>query len=87
MNPDGPMVRKLIQVERRLDNLVKPPVGHRVSEYNIANPPTNGQLNAAFPNAYNGFVGLVNDNGDGIYVVLVARVDDSWWYEVLTLAV
>jgi len=89
MSRDSEMVRKVVQLERRLDNLVKPAVGFKISEDNVASPPTDAQLNTAFPNAYNGFVGLVDDagTGSGGTVWLVAMVNGVWWYEQLTEAV
>ena len=81
------IVRNLTRLEKRLDNLPRPEVGHKISEDNVATPPTDAQLDTAFPNAYNGFVGLVDDNGAGTVVWLVAMVNDSWFYEGLTLAV
>lgn len=83
------ITRKLLKLERRLDNLVQPEVGHKISEDNVSSPPTDAELDAAFPNAYNGFVGLVDDNGTGSggTVWLVAMVNSVWWYEQLTEAV
>ena len=81
------IVRNLTRLEKRVDNLPRPEVGHKISEDNVAVPPTDAQLDTAFPNAYNGFVGLVDDNGAGTVVWLVAMVNDSWFYEGLTLAV
>ena len=82
------IVRNLTRLEKRVDNLPRPEVGHKISEDNVAVPPTDAQLDTAFPNAYNGFVGLVDDNAAALGPVwLVAMVGDSWWYEELTLAV
>lgn len=82
------LVKRLVQLERRLDNLVMPQTGHRISNANVSSPPLDAELDTAFPNAFNGFVGLVDDNGTGSggTVWLVAMVAGVWWYEQLTEA-
>ena len=87
MHRDNEVVRQLTLLGKRLDNLPRPEVGHKVSNDNVSNPPTDAQLDTAFPNAYNGFVGIVDDSGVGLIVWLVVYVSDSWWYEGLTKAV
>lgn len=89
MSLEHDIVRRIARMEKRLDNLVMPEVGVKISNDNVSSPPTDAELDTAFPNAYNGFVGLVDDNGTGSggTVWLVAMVSGVWWYEQLTEAV
>jgi len=61
------------------------------SEYNISNPPTDAELDAAFgqpATVGEGFFAFVDDNDGGLIVRLVASVGGSWRYSVdLTKAV
>lgn len=86
MKDDAALIRKLVQLERRMDNLAQPEVGVPIAVTNVANPPTDANLDTAFPNAYHGFVGLVDDNNAGTTVWLCAYVNSKWWYELLTEA-
>ena len=84
---DLELVRKIQELERRLDNLQLPEVGIKVVGDNVSSPPTDGELDTAFGTVYDGFVGLVDDNAGGTTVWLCAFVNSKWWYEQLTAAV
>ena len=87
MSLDNEMVRRLVLLERQLDNLPRPEVGLKRSVANVSNPPTDAELDAAFPNAYGGFAAIVDDQGAGLIVWFVVYSGTSWWYEGLTKAV
>lgn len=81
----------LRETRRRVDDLEKGPnTLVTVSVDDVANPPTDAQLDSAFgtPAAVgSGFVGLVDDNDADANVWLVASNATSWWYVALTKAV
>ena len=82
--------RAIKRLERRLDDLTLPEVGIQVSVNNVANPPTDAELDTAFgapANLYPGFMGLVDDADADTTVWLVVTNGTSWWYEGLTKAV
>ena len=61
-----------------------------VSQDNVGNPPTDAQLDEAFGQPATvgaGFVAIVDDNGAGTAIWLVASDGASWWYEQLSQAV
>lgn len=61
-----------------------------VATDNVSSPPADAELDAAFGTPAGvgaGFVGLVDDNGAGTAVWLVASDGSNWWYEGLTKAV
>ena len=86
MSRPDELIRRLVALEKRLDNLVMPEVGLRCSDANVSNPPTDAELDAAFPNRYNGFSAVVDDNGDGLLTWFVVYTSVGWWYEGLSLA-
>jgi hypothetical protein len=54
---------------------------------NVSNPPTDAQLDTAFgqPNVVGaGFVGVLNDNNDGVNEYIVTSDGTSWWYQLMT---
>ena len=65
--------------------------GIRYSESNVSDPPTDAQLDSAFgtpANLYNGFIGIVNDNGDATAWWICVAGDSVWAYVAkLTVAV
>lgn len=81
------LAREMWMLRKRLDDLARPEIGHLIATDNVSAPPTDAELDTAFPNAYEGFIGLVDDNGAGTTVWLVAYVNSGWWYEGLTAAV
>lgn len=59
------------------------------SANNVTNPPTAAEINTAFGNfatVGQGFIGVINDNGDGILVWLCVSTGGGWSYELLTVA-
>lgn len=50
------------------------------SEDNVSNPPTAAQCDLAFPDAEQGFVGTINDNGGGANVYAVRYDGANWWH-------
>lgn len=77
-------------LERRIRRLETLESGIVVSDANVSSPPTDAELDAAFGDAstlYDGFAGLVDDNGAGTAVWLVYVKGSAWWYEQLTVAV
>lgn len=62
----------------------------RVSTANVSSPPTDGELDSAFGNPGDvgkGFVAVVDDNGAGTAVYVVASDGTNWWYASMTKAV
>lgn len=56
----------------------------------VANPPTDAQLDTAFGTPANvgaGFIGVVDDNGAGANVYLCASDGTNWWQSAMTKAV
>lgn len=84
---DLELVRKIQELEQRLDALAFPEIGVKVVGDNVSNPPTDGELDTAFGTVYDGFIGLVDDNAGGTAVWFCAYVNSKWWYELLTAAV
>lgn len=63
--------------------------GHNFSDDDVTDPPTDAELDTAFgtPAAVGaGFVGVVDDDGAGADVWLVASDGTNWWYTALTKA-
>jgi len=62
----------------------------RCVDYNVSNPPTDAQLDAAFgvtpSEVQAGWTGYVDDNGDNVRLWKVTSNGTSWWYELLTKA-
>lgn len=59
------------------------------SDDDVSSPPTDAELDAAFgtpATVGDGFVGLLDDNGAGASVYLVASDGTNWWYTALTKA-
>lgn len=56
------------------------------SEDDVTNPPTAAELDAAFPNAEQGFIGAVNDNGAGTNYYVCAYDGTNWWTVAATKA-
>jgi hypothetical protein len=55
----------------------------------VANPPTDAQLDTAFgtpATVGSGFLALLDDDGAGTAVYLVASDGTNWWYAALTKA-
>lgn len=78
-----------MELERKVNELTASESGLPVAKDDVSNPPTDAELDTAFGSAadlYNGFIGLVDDNGAGTTVWLCTVVNDSWFYEQLTLA-
>lgn len=64
--------------------------GPVVSTANVSNPPTDAELDSAFGAAstlYDGFAGLVDDNGAGTTVWEVSVLNGQWWYDGKTAAI
>jgi hypothetical protein len=62
----------------------------RVATDNVTNPPTDAELDSAFGTPAEvgaGFVALLDDNGAGSDVYLVASDGGAWWYVGLVGAV
>lgn len=60
-----------------------------VSSDNVADPPTDANLDSAFgtpATVGKGFTALVDDNGAETTVWLCAAIDTTWWYVGLTKA-
>ena len=83
--------RRIAELERKVSSLMSGETGTTISNYNIAGAaPTDAELDAAFGDAadlYNGFMGIVDDNGGTTAVYLCIVVNDAWFYELLTKAV
>ena len=88
MSHDNEMVRKIVELEKRLDDLVQPEVPIPVfSDDNTANPPTQAQLVTAFGVAADrgaGYIGILDDNAGNANVYLAASNGVRWWYVALT---
>lgn len=86
----GNLDARVRELERLVSVLLARDSGIVISTDNVTNPPTDAELDTAFGDAatlYNGFVGLVDDNGAGTVVWLCCIVNNAWWYEQLTKAV
>ena len=61
----------------------------RVSTADTSNPPTDAELDSEFgapATVGAGFLALLDDNGGGANVYLIASDGTNWWYEALTKA-
>jgi hypothetical protein len=59
----------------------------KVSTANVSNPPTDDDLDSAFGTPATvgaGFLALLDDNGGGTNVYLIASDGTNWWYKALT---
>lgn len=75
-----PIVREINNIDRRLSRLEQTSVDVPVCRDNVSNPPTAAEVTTCFTtNVHNGFLGLINDNGAGNDIYLVARVGGKWW--------
>jgi hypothetical protein len=64
------------------------PVSFTISTDNVASPPTDAELTAAFGAREKGAAFIVIDGGGSGAVWLVVKGgQDTWWYEALTQAV
>ncbi len=77
------MMQEIGRLKRAVASLAKQVItAVTLSSDNVSNPPTTGQLNTAFGNITtsktNGFVGVIDDNGAGTHVYLVAAVNGTW---------
>lgn len=66
--------------------------GNTINAYstdNVSNPLTLAQINSIFGYPYdvgNGFVGIIDDNGEGINFYMCVAMGNNWWYTALTKA-
>jgi len=73
-----------------LEDLINGILELQVDTSNVSNPPTDAQLDTAFgtpATVGTGFTALLDDNGDGNNVYLVASDGTNWWHVALTKAV
>ena len=90
MSPIDDLLRRLSRLENTVNRLQTAGRGPVVSTANVSDPPTDAELDSAFGAAstlYDGFTGLVDDNGAGTTVWAVWVLNSQWWYEGLTAAV
>ena len=75
------LVRRIAELERRLDTLDRPEQGVYLSDANVSNPPTDAEIDAIWvsPAAFSG-VGFIDDNNAHINGWLVISDGNRWWY-------
>lgn len=65
-------------------------IGHQYDETDVADPPTDANLDGIFgapADLEGGFIGIVNDNAGDTDVWLVFTTDSNWYYLQFTQAV
>jgi hypothetical protein len=87
------LLRKIEELERRLSRMESMTRGVERVDYNVisSTTPTAAECTAAFgasPSSFfDGWVGLIDDNGSGNRLFLVYQNRGSWFFEALTQAV
>lgn len=81
---------QLLELQRRVSRLES--IGSfriKISDDNVASPPTDAELDTALGDATtlsDGFMGIVDDAGAGTTVWLCVVKNNAWWFEQLTKA-
>lgn len=85
------LVKRVSDLESMLSTLSAQDIFVRLSRStnNVSNPPTDSETDTAFgqPSDSANFVGIIDDEGNGVNVWLVYSNGTNWYYEQLTKAV